>query len=146
MGRPKLPIAVVMERRQPVHPWDEARWHPVAALPWQESPRAVHPVGTSPGRETCLTSGLTLELSPDENDGYFENWVAPQPKVFVTWHENAGDAAVVAASVSYAEGARMLDSGDAAGGLPMHDGIYQWLGRYLQDNYRPRGRRGREHG
>jgi hypothetical protein len=146
MARAQLPIAVVMERRQPVHPWDRARWHPVAALPWQETRRAVHPIRTAPDRETCVMSGLSLELRPDENDGYFENWVAPEPKVFILWHEDDGDATPVAASVSYSEGARMLDSGDAAGGLPMHGAIHQWLGRYLRANYRPRVRRGREHG
>ena len=146
MGRPQLPIAIVMERRQPAHPWDQARWHLVAALPWQERRRAVHPLGHDPVRESCVMSGLSLELSPDENDGYFENWVAPEPKVFVLWHEDAGRASVIAASVSYAEGARMLDSGDAAGGLPMHGAIHEWLGRYLQENYRPRTRRGRGHG
>ncbi len=146
MERPRLPIAIVMERRQATHPWDQARWHPLAALPWQEAGRMVHPVGTAQDRETCLMSGLCLELTPGEIDGYFENWVAPEPKVFVLWHEDAGKAAAVAATVSYAEGARMLDSGDAAGGLPMHGAIHHWLGRYLQDNYRPRGRRGREHG
>jgi len=45
--------------------------------------------------------------------------------------------------MTHAEGARMLDSGDAAGGLPMHGVIHQWLGPCLRQNYRPRGRRGR---
>jgi hypothetical protein len=147
MKRQQMPIAVVMERRPPAHPWDEARWHLVAALPWQDARQAVHSLATTADDvEACLMSGLQLELSPDEGDGYFENWVAPEPKVFVIWHENDGKATAVAASVSYAEGARMLDSGDAADGLPMHAAIHEWLGRYLQDNYRPRSRRGREHG
>jgi hypothetical protein len=57
-----------------------------------------------------------LELQSDELDGYFENWVAPAPKVFVSWHLRAGPgderAVPVQVSVSYAEGARMLDGGD----------------------------------
>jgi hypothetical protein len=146
MGRANLPIAVVLERRPPVHPWDEARWKAVAALPWQDTHRATHPVDESAGRETCVMSGLRLELSPDENDGYFENWVAPEPKVFILWHESGGKVMPVAASVSYAEGARMLDSGDAADGLPMPREIHEWLGSYLRENYRPRIRGRREHG
>ncbi len=72
--------------------------------------------------------------------------MAPEPKVFILWHESGGKVMPVAASVSYAEGARMLDSGDAADGLPMPREIHEWLGSYLRENYRPRIRGGREHG
>jgi hypothetical protein len=145
MPRPQLPIAVVMQRRQASHPWDEARWTAVAAVPWQDVQRAVHPVAGA-ADDTRLISGLQLELSRDEHDGYFENWVAPQPKLFVLWHDDGSNPLPVSASVSYAEGTRMLDSGDAAEGVPMAPEIHEWLGRYLQENYRPRQRGRREHG
>ena len=51
----------------------------------------------------------------------------------------AGDQAVpVAASVSYGEGARMLDSGESADGVPMSPEIHCWLGDYLRLYYQPR--------
>jgi hypothetical protein len=145
MARPQLPIAVVMQRRPATHLWDEARWVAVAVVPWQDLQRAVHPVAGA-AADTRLITGLKLELSRDENEGYFENWVAPEPKLFVLWHEDSDDPLQVAASVSYAEGTRMLDSGDAAEGVPMPPEVHRWLGQYLQENYRPRRRGEREHG
>jgi hypothetical protein len=145
MSGPQLPIAVVMQRRPATHRWDEARWAAVAVVPWQDLHRAVHPLAGAAG-DTRLITGLKLELSRDENEGYFENWLAPEPKLFVLWHVNGDEPLPVAASVSYAEGTRMLDSGDAAEGVPMPPEVHRWLGQYLQENYRPRRRGGREHG
>jgi hypothetical protein len=143
-----MAIGVVMQRRPPAHRWDEARWQAVAVLPGNIGEAAASsrddPAATA---LSCAVGGLQLALFPDENDGYFENWIAPEPKVFVLWHAPPGGAAIpIAASVSYSEGARMLDSGDPADGLPMPREVHEWLGRYLAENYRPRQRRGREHG
>jgi hypothetical protein len=143
-----LPIGVVMQRRPPMHRWDEARWQAVAVLPGNIEGAAASSSGDPAAmRPCCVIAGLQLALFPDENDGYFENWIAPEPKVFVLWHAPPeGTAVPIAASVSYSEGARMLDSGDPAAGVPMPTAIHEWLGRYLAENYRPRQRRGREHG
>jgi hypothetical protein len=147
-GQQQLPIGVVMQRRPPVHRWDESRWQAVAVVPGNiRGAAASSQVDRAAMSPSCIVSGLQLALFPDEHDGYFENWIAPEPKVFVLWHAPADGAAIpIAASVSYSEGARMLDSGDPAAGLPMPLEIHEWLGRYLAENYRPRQRRGREHG
>jgi hypothetical protein len=143
--RPTMPIAIVMRQRPPSHAWDEPRWSAAAVLPWHDTrPAAVRLEGASGG--ACMVTGLQLELHPDENDGYFENWVAPEPKVFVLWHPLPDPGVPVAASVSYSEGARMLDSGDCADGLPMAREIHDWLATYLTASYRPRTRRGHHHG
>ena len=94
---------------------------------------------SSPGE---VVTRLDLELYPDENDAYFENWAAPQPKVFVMWQVQEELVIPVLASVSYAEGARMLDSGEQADGLPMPGEVYSWLAAYLRTHYRPQLRPG----
>lgn len=140
-----LPIAVIMQRRTVHHQWAQDAWAAVAvvadsgALPLFASLRAT------PEREEYLVSGLRLELYRDEHDGYFENCIAPEPKVFVLWRMQGGRAVPVQVSVSYGEGTRMLDSGEAADGVAMPAEIHAWLERYLQQHYQPRSHRRGHH-
>jgi hypothetical protein len=137
-----LPIEVVMHRSPARHRWADTAW--LAASVRLPEPQAW-PAGMLPnGTEESGVDGLNekvgqlqLELHPDENDGYFENWAAPQPKVFVMWQMREALAVPVAATVSYAEGTRMLDSGDNADGLPMPPAVHAWLAAYLRIHYRP---------
>jgi hypothetical protein len=135
----RLPVAVLMQRRPVSHPWAEPAWEAVAVIAEAPAARGQAPrLRRSSGEaEICLASGLALELYPDENDGYFENWIAPQPKVFLMWRVEDDEPAPVLASVSYAEGTRMLDSGESACGVAMPPDIHAWLGAYLQAHYEP---------
>lgn len=140
----RMPISIFMQRQAVNHPWADMSWFAVGALPDPGNFPPVLVLHETPTLEQYLVSGLQLELHPDENDGYFENWVAPEPKVFVMWRMIEHRAMPVVASVSYGEGARMLDSGEAADGVPMAADIYAWLGQYLQTHYHPEPRRGRD--
>lgn len=142
----QMPIAVIMQRRTIKHRWVDTVWEAIGVA---ADPGGLPPMQTlsqEQGRESYLVSGLQLELYPDENDGYFENWAAPEPKVFVMWRMDGERAMPVLASVSYAEGTRMFDSGEPADGVRMPREIHAWLADYLQTHYQPRPRRGREHG
>jgi hypothetical protein len=141
-----LPIAVVMQRRKVHHRWVDHAWQAAGITldPGGLAPLQI--LDRSPDQETYLVPGLRLELHPDENDGYFENWAAPEPKVFVMWRMQDEYAMPVLASVSYGEGTRMLDSGEQTDGVIMPREIHAWMGDYLRAHYRPRPRRGREHG
>ena len=141
-----MPIAVIMERRIVRHPWADVAWAASHVVADHSGLPSMRLLSRTEERESYLMSGLQLELYPDENDGYFENWAAPQPKVFVLWRMAGQHAQPVTASVSYGEGARMLDSGECADGVAMPAEIYAWLTQYLRDNYQPRPRRGRQHG
>jgi hypothetical protein len=102
--------------------------------------------GADPYTLRVLTQGLMLELHGDELDGYFENWVAPAPKVFVSWRLHAGPdggrAVPVQVSVSYAEGACRLDGGDGADGVAMPPAVHDGLGACLAQHRVPRPHRG----
>ena len=141
-----LPIAVIMQWRAIDHPWTSDAWGAVGVVPDHGDLPPMQPLSRTETREHYLVSGLRLDLYPDENDGYFENCIAPEPKVFVMWRMQHERAMPVLASVSYAEGTRMFDSGDPADGVPMPGEIHAWLAQYLRDHYQPRERRGREHG
>ena len=138
------PVDIVMRRIAPVHRWGEEKWTIAHVLPVADADAVSSPVDAT---ATCAHESITrlhLELHPDENDGYFENWIAPEPKVFVMWQMRGDQPRPLVASVSYAEGTRMLDSGDCTDGLAMPPAVHQWLGAYLKMYYRPspRGLRG----
>lgn len=141
MKMASMPIAVIMQRRHVNHPWAPVAWGAVAVMPDAGDLPLLRELTNTPERQSYLVSGLELQLYTDENEGYFENWVAPEAKVFVKWRMLEGRAMPVDASVSYAEGARMLDSGEAADGVPMPADIHAWLGAYLRDHYEPPARR-----
>lgn len=144
MRMAELTIAVIMQRRSLNNPWLSEAWSAVGVVPQAGADSGVLMLATSALRDTYLVPGLRLELFPDEDDGYFENAMAPEPKVFVKWRMQEGRAIPVMASVSYAEGTRMFDSGEAADGVPMPGEIHAWLLAYLHAHYQPRSTR-REH-
>jgi hypothetical protein len=145
----ELPIAVIMRRCAMNSPWSQPGWMPVAVCvdrADRASMAAADPAAQADDDDFCIFPGLSLQLYPDENDGYFENWVAPEPKVFILWRLENDRPSLVAASVSYGEGTRMLDSGELADGLVMPPDIHAWLGAYLRRHYEPPARGRRERG
>jgi hypothetical protein len=141
-----MPIAVLMQRRSLAHPWAEEAWSAVGVVPDRGNLPAVQVLSHSHDRDYYLVSGLELELYTDENEGYYENCMAPDSKVFVLWRMVEGRAMPVRASVSYAEGTRMFDSGESADGVTMPAEVYAWVADYLRTHYQPKPRRGRQHG
>ncbi|MGZ3184864.1 MAG: DUF3305 domain-containing protein [Telluria sp.] len=138
-----LPIAVIMERRASTHPWADDVYHAVGVVPDNGAVREPLTLARSRERETYIVPGLELQLHRDENEGYFENCIAPEAKVFVMWRMSKGRAIPVQASVSYAEGTRMFDSGEQADGVHMPPDIQAWLVDYLSRHYEPKPRGGR---
>jgi len=146
MKMASMPIAVIMQRRALQHRWADEAWSAVGVVPDRGTLPRQQVLGESPDRDYYLVSGLELELYTDENEGYYENVMAPESKVFVLWRMEEGRAVPVRASVSYVEGARMFDSGEAADGVAMPAEIYAWVAGYLREHYTPKPRRGRQHG
>ncbi|WP_426107593.1 DUF3305 domain-containing protein [Massilia sp. TSP1-1-2] len=137
----QLAIGVIMQRRSLNNRWLSEAWSAVAVVQHAGADTGVRMLTCTPERDTYLVPGLSLELYPDEDEGYFENAMAPEPKVFVKWRMHEGRAIPVMASVSYAEGTRMFDSGEAADGVPMPGEIHAWLLAYLREHYQPRSKK-----
>ena len=146
MKMSSMPVAVIMQRRRVEHRWADEAWAAVGVVPDRGNLPPLQVLGESPERDYYLVSGLELELHTDENEGYYENCVAPESKVFVLWRMIDGRAIPVRASVSYVEGTRMFDSGESADGVTMPAEIYAWVAGYLREHYTPRPRSGRQHG
>jgi Protein of unknown function (DUF3305) len=145
MQMASMPIAVIMQRRSVDHPWASEVWEAIAVVADRDGLPPIAILDEALDRQSYLVSGLELQLYPDENEGYFENCVAPEPKVFVKWRMEGGRAMPVQVSVSYADGARMFDSGESADGVAMPAEIVAWLAAYLHEHYEPPQRRGKHY-
>lgn len=141
-----LPICVVMQRRTSHHRWAGEVWSAVGVVPDNGRHAPVETLNVSKEGEAYLVSGLSIDLYPDEHEGYFENCIAPASKVFVKWRMEGNRAMPVMASVSYAEGTRMFDCGEPADGVEMPFEIHAWLAAYLNEHYQPSEHRGERHG
>jgi len=141
-----MPIAVLMQRRTLQHRWADETWEAVGVVPDRGDLPPLQVLSETPERDYYLVSGLELELYPDDNEGYYENVMAPESKVFVLWRMQEGRAIPVRASVSYSEGTRMFDSGESADGVTMPAEVHAWVSGYLREHYQPKPRRGRQHG
>jgi len=142
-----MPVAIIMQRRAVEHRWGSMdSFSAVGVVPDRGNLAPLQILSESAERDYYLVSGLELELYTDENDGYYENCMAPESKVFVLWRMEGERAMPARASVSYVEGTRMFDSGESADGVTMPADIYAWVASYLREHYTPRARKGRQHG
>lgn len=145
MRMASMPIAVIMQRRTLNNRWVDEAWSAVGVVPDGGGLARLDILSDAPERSTYLVGGLKIDLYPDENEGYFENCIAPEPKVFIKWRMEEGRAMPVQASVSYADGARMFDSGESADGVVMPAEIQAWLSDYLRQHYEPPKKRGKDY-
>jgi len=139
----KFPVAVIVERLQLHNRWGGERWEAVGVLPDFDSAgnSTAQRVYADAEREQFRASGLSLELFRDEAEGYFLNLTSPVPKVFVMWRLEEGFARPVLVTASYAEGARLIDSGEQVDGVPMPQEIADWVGDFVNAHYKPEPRR-----
>ena len=141
MRMASMPIAVIMQRRTVPHPWADEAWAAVGVVPNRGELPPLQPLSRSEDREYYLVAGLELELYPDENDGYFENCVAPEPKVFVMWRMRDDDVVPPAepfiVTLSYNEAGRFMDGGERVDPVPMAAAIREWLAAYVAVHYKP---------
>ena len=139
----RFPVAIIIERLQLHQRWGGERWEAVGVLPDFDSPGIAAPqrLFADEERQQFRAGGLVLELFRDEAEGYFLNLSSPVPKVFVMLRLEDGFARPVMATVSYAEGARLIDSGEQVDGVAMSQEIADWVGDFVNAHYQPAPRR-----
>jgi len=140
MEKPSFPLAVVMQRRPAQSRWADVVWEPhgvVGGYLGAERKLLVEHDGVV----QWLHPGFKLELHRDETEGYYENVVTADPRVFVLWRMEGEDALPLEVTASRDEASRWLDGGHSVDGVPMPPEIYAWVGEYVEKNYRPEPRK-----
>jgi len=111
-------------------------WEPWGVLPGYEKGerrRLVEEAGVT----QWLHPGFTLVLHRDENQGYYLNVTAPNPRVFVLWRMEGEDALPLDVTASSDEAGRWFDGGHSVDGVAMPPEVFAWVGEHVERNYRP---------
>ena len=135
--KPRLPIAVVMQRRASNSKWVDHVWEPWSVLSGYEGETAPRRLVADAQVAQFLHPGFELLLHKDEVEGYYLNVSAPQPRVFVLWRMDGERGLPLEVTVSSEEGGRWLDGGHSVDGVAMPPDVFAWVGDYVEHNYRP---------
>jgi hypothetical protein len=164
----RVEVAVVMRREPvsgPMSRWQSWRWlladvltgEALAALdlPAVAGPLALEPaVGERVGQDEpdqashWIYPGLTLELHPDDLEGYYLNLSSPHPCCWVMWRPDEavlpdGSPAPLPqiATLSYHDAGRWLDAQERVEQVPAPAAVVAWLAVYVESRYRPEPKR-----
>ncbi len=135
--KPFKPVAVVLERVEVAGRWASHDWR-VAAV--------IEDVGGEPrvlvdrdGLYHKVFPGFRAVLHRDEAEGYYLNMTTAEPSLFVSirFEEDTGEAYAFQVTLSYNEAARWMDGGERVERAPVGPAIADWLGEWVEANYRP---------
>jgi Protein of unknown function (DUF3305) len=137
MEKPARTLAVIMQRRNARSRWAGVIWEPVSVLESEEPRREARLLMRQDDCEQWLHPGFELAIHRDEIEGYYMNVSSGSPRVFVLWRMEAEQGLPLQVTVSYDEGGRWLDGGNAVDSVTMPPAIFGWIGEYVEKNYRP---------
>jgi hypothetical protein len=141
MEKPRMPVAVVMQRRQLDNRWQSESWEPrsiIQSIEPKGPPRLLVDEG---GVQQWLHTGFELVLHRDEAEGYYLNVSVPGARVFVLWRMDEECGVPLDVTASYNEGGRWLDGGHSVDGVAMPAEVYAWVGEFVEQNFRPEPRK-----
>jgi len=146
--RPSINVAVVMEREAKPNRWEDWRFSVRDVIEdeggFGDAPHVLRDDGA---RRQTLHPGFTLELFPDEGEGYFLNLTSGAPVWFVMWRvddEDPSQARPHAVSLSYNEAGRWLDAQERVDNVPLSAPLREWLQAYTDAHYKPEPKRRRK--
>lgn len=146
----EFPVSIVMERRRRQRAqWHFIEWKAVGVLTGEEhlsdavQRRVIHE------EEECqrvLWSGFVIRLIKDGAESYWSNLMAEQPSLFVVCRrdEDGAEPKPFLATVNYDEIIGYQEVDDDVFRLPLPPDVYQWLERYVVNNYVPKQTRKRK--
>jgi hypothetical protein len=139
--RPRIDVAVVIEREALPNRWEDWRHRIVEVVPSESAfgttSRVLHDDGKL---MRTLHPALPVELFRDEGEGYYLNLSSGNPVWFVMWRIDEADASRAwpeLVTLSYNEAGRWLDAQERVDNLPLPPDVRDWLQAYVEANYRP---------
>jgi len=139
--RPRIDVAVVLERTAQPNAWQDWSFRVTEVVPHEPAFGLERRKVFDDGRVSrWLYPGFTLELFADECKGYFLNLTSGNPCWFVSYRAVDDDESmmeVTAASVSYIEADRRLFAGEQVESVPLAPELCQWLQAYTNEHFVP---------
>ena len=137
MTNPVFCIAVIIERRALNNRWQNEKWEAIGVIPDPGDAAAPRLLLQDERGAQWLHGGFRLELFRDEAENYYLNLSTPQPVVFVVRRMDGDMAVPKFVTVSYGEAARFMDSDEQVDSVPMPRDMCDWLGEFVNNNYKP---------
>jgi len=137
-----FPVSIIMERSEVRHrDMTFPQWKVVGFVAGEHIVRddchctVIH---SSAGREQYLWTGYTVRLYKDSAESYWYNLVGANPYLFVLCreHDEYGMAPFIV-SANYDEANAFMEVSGTVFSAPIPPVIYQWLERYVVENYQP---------
>ena len=130
-------VAVILRRETVEGRWESHRWDLHAVVPDVGGEAR----STEQDARTLIRifPGFELVLFRDEGEGYYLNASSGEASVFVSLRidEATGEPYPFLATLSYNEAARWMDSNERVERAPAWPELVEWLGRWVEANYRP---------
>lgn len=149
---PRFPVAVVMEwRSAQVGRWTSERWEAIAVVARQsvsDDGLMRTRINSETARVQYLWTGFVLELFKDSAESYWYNLLGQTPSLFVVCHpdedEDESEGLVpILVTASQDEAAAHLEADEEVYSVPMPRVIYEWVERYVVENYVPQEKKKR---
>jgi hypothetical protein len=137
-------LSVVLQREAVQDRWEDHRWTLHGVVPDVGGEvRTILQAGSLTHR---LHPGCEVTLYRDEAEGYYLNVSSEAPSVFVTLRidEVTGEPYPFAATLSYNEAARWMDSAERVERAVAWPELATWLSEYTAENYRPEPKKRRK--
>jgi hypothetical protein len=135
--KPTQRISVILQREAVQERWEDHRWTLHGVVPDVGGEvRTILQAGPFLQR---LHPGCELTLFRDEAEGYYLNVTSEAPSVFVTLRldEATGAPYPSAATLSYNEAARWMDSAERVERAVAWPELVDWLGEFTALHYKP---------
>lgn len=140
-------VGVVMQRRLINNRWQPYAWSPIAIAHDRDVAGPPECVKDDENDWQWLTPGMEVSLHSIEAEGYFLNATSPAPCWFVMWRIEEVDgheiAVPKAVTLSYNEGARMMDGGEQVDTVPLEPQYIEHLRAFCDAYYQPEPRKKR---
>lgn len=146
----EFPVSVVMERREKARGrWSFTEWKATSVLIECEI-QNKHPekqlLHEDADRQTYLWKNFTIQLLKDGAESYWNNLMASEPALFVVCRtdDDTEEVEPFLVTANYDEIIGYLEVDDQVFSVPIPPEVYQWLERYIVNNYVPPERRKRK--
>ena len=131
----RMPVGVIVERRQATNPWDDYIWRAVALVPGAPSNAPWSVVREEGVAVQFFAGNFELELHPRETMMYRDNLLGRSPSAYVVLQLDATaephGVAVRLVTVSPGDAEAYMDGAYSVDPVPLPDVIAAWLEDYV---------------
>lgn len=146
----EFPVSIVMERRKRQRArWHFIEWSAVGVLTGEEHLRETSQRLLLHEEDDCqrvMWTGFVIRLVKDGAESYWSNLMAEQPSLFVVCRRDEGsdEPEPFVVTVNYDEIIGYQEVDDDVYRLPLPQDVYQWVERYVVNNYVPQQKKKRK--